>query len=31
MVAWRAKFPFDFVLMLGDNIYGAAHAATTTR
>jgi hypothetical protein len=21
MVAWRAKFPFDFVLMLGDNIY----------
>jgi calcineurin-like phosphoesterase family protein len=22
MVAWRAKFPFEFVLMLGDNIYG---------
>jgi hypothetical protein len=22
MVAWRAKFPFRFVLMLGDNIYG---------
>jgi Calcineurin-like phosphoesterase len=22
MAAWRAKFPFDFVLMLGDNIYG---------
>ena len=22
MHAWRAKFPFDFVLMLGDNIYG---------
>jgi Calcineurin-like phosphoesterase len=22
MVAWRARFPFDFVLMLGDNIYG---------
>jgi predicted phosphodiesterase len=22
MEAWRAKFPFDFVLMLGDNIYG---------
>jgi hypothetical protein len=22
MVSWRAKFPFDFVLMLGDNIYG---------
>jgi hypothetical protein len=21
MVAWRAKFPYDFVLMLGDNIY----------
>ena len=21
MVEWRAKFPFDFVLMLGDNIY----------
>jgi 3',5'-cyclic AMP phosphodiesterase CpdA len=24
MVAWRAKFPFDFVLMLGDNIYGGS-------
>lgn len=22
MVAWRVKFPFDFVIMLGDNIYG---------
>ncbi len=22
LAAWRAKFPFDFVLMLGDNIYG---------
>ena len=22
MVAWRARFPFAFVLMLGDNIYG---------
>jgi calcineurin-like phosphoesterase family protein len=22
MVAWRSRFPFDFVLMLGDNIYG---------
>jgi hypothetical protein len=22
MLAWRAKFPFEFVLMLGDNIYG---------
>jgi len=21
MVTWRARFPFDFVLMLGDNIY----------
>jgi hypothetical protein len=21
MVAWRAKFPYDFVVMLGDNIY----------
>ena len=21
MVAWRARFPFDFVVMLGDNIY----------
>jgi predicted phosphodiesterase len=21
MVAWRSKFPFDFVVMLGDNIY----------
>src|SRR6476661_8906572 len=21
MTAWRAKFPFDFVVMLGDNIY----------
>ncbi len=22
LVQWRQKFPFDFVLMLGDNIYG---------
>ena len=22
MVAWRTKFPFEFVVMLGDNIYG---------
>jgi hypothetical protein len=22
MVEWRARFPFEFVLMLGDNIYG---------
>src|SRR4051812_15635784 len=22
MVAWRARFPFTFVVMLGDNIYG---------
>jgi hypothetical protein len=21
MIAWRAKFPFEFVLMMGDNIY----------
>lgn len=21
MIAWRAKFPYDFVVMLGDNIY----------
>jgi len=26
MEAWRAKFPYDFVLMLGDNIY-PPHAA----
>ena len=26
MIAWRAKFPFDFVVMLGDNIY-PPHAA----
>jgi hypothetical protein len=24
MGAWRAKFPFEFVLMLGDNIYGGS-------
>src|SRR5438477_3726967 len=23
MVAWRARFPFDFVIMLGDNLYGS--------
>src|SRR5947209_4369900 len=23
MVAWRAKFPFEFVIMLGDNLYGS--------
>jgi hypothetical protein len=22
MTAWRTKFPYDFVLMLGDNLYG---------
>jgi hypothetical protein len=22
MLAWRTRFPFDFVVMLGDNIYG---------
>ena len=26
MVAWRARFPFEFVLMLGDNIYGGSTA-----
>ena len=32
MVAWRARFPFDFVVMLGDNIYGPhTRAMTTTR
>ena len=24
MVAWRARFPFSFVVMLGDNIYGTS-------
>jgi 3',5'-cyclic AMP phosphodiesterase CpdA len=24
MVAWRTRFPFTFVLMLGDNIYGTS-------
>ena len=24
MVAWRARFPFEFVVMLGDNIYGTS-------
>ena len=23
MVAWRTRFPFDFVLMTGDNLYGS--------
>jgi 3',5'-cyclic AMP phosphodiesterase CpdA len=27
MAAWRASFPFDFVTMLGDNIYGGQGAA----
>jgi predicted phosphodiesterase len=26
MVAWRARFPFTFVVMLGDNIYGTSTA-----
>src|SRR6188472_3428715 len=26
MVAWRAKFPFKFALMMGDNLYGAESA-----
>src|SRR5260221_14390555 len=31
MVRQRAKFPFDFVLMLGDNIYGRDTAADFRR
>jgi hypothetical protein len=27
MVAWRARFPFEFVVMMGDNIYGTHTAA----
>ena len=23
MAAWHARFPFDFVIMLGDNLYGS--------
>src|SRR5918993_498752 len=26
MAAWRTKFPFDFVLMTGDNLYGSERA-----
>ena len=26
LTAWRAKFPYDFVLMLGDNLYGGDRA-----
>src|SRR5688572_23339561 len=26
MAAWRARFPFDFVLMTGDNLYGMERA-----
>src|SRR5215213_8042684 len=26
MVAWRTRFPFSFVLMLGDNVYGTSTA-----
>ena len=26
MAAWRAKFPFEFVLMTGDNMYGGERA-----
>lgn len=26
MAAWRTKFPFEFVLMLGDNLYGGSTA-----
>ena len=31
MAAWREKFPFDFVLMLGDNIYGGKSPADYKR
>lgn len=31
MAAWRAVFPFDFVLMLGDNIYGHQTSADFKR
>ena len=27
MVAFRAKFPFDFVIMVGDNLYGGSASA----
>jgi hypothetical protein len=30
MAAWRARFPFEFVLMVGDNIYGT-HTAEDYR
>ena len=23
MVVWRERFPYDFVIMLGDNLYGS--------
>src|SRR5262245_11856684 len=26
MAVWRAKYPFEFVLMMGDNLYGAESA-----
>ncbi|MCU1384669.1 MAG: phoA 5 [Acidobacteria bacterium] len=31
MAAFRAKFPFDFVIMLGDNIYGEQGATDLAR
>lgn len=31
MVTWRTRFPFDFVVMLGDNIYGPHRADDYTR
>ena len=31
MDAWRKVFPFDFVIMLGDNIYGGKSAADMKR
>jgi hypothetical protein len=31
MAAWRARFPFEFVLMTGDNLYGAERASDYER
>jgi hypothetical protein len=27
MVSWRARFPFEFALMMGDNLYGSERRA----
>ena len=29
MDVWHAKFPFDFVIMLGDNLYGSQQPRTS--